>query len=275
MFDPTPDIIMGKASESPGIRKTGDGSTTLYSSRFGQHYHNPNGAVAESRHIFFEHSGLLNALKKQKEMNILEVGFGTGLNLLLLLDYHLELESESVIHFYSVEAFPVDAETALKFEFGNNPGLNNQKPLLNTIFKNLKPGINRFVLSDKVTLHLFHGFFDNFFDNVNHIKPIQFVFHDPFSPEVNPELWTPDVFKKIATVCSSTAVLSTYCAASSARAAMAVAGWNVARAKGALGKREMTVASLSEDKLSPFKRVNEKRLVKRFEQGDFNSNRYS
>ena len=102
---------------------------------------------------------------------------------------------------------------------------------------------------------------------VNH--KIDFIFHDAFSPEANEELWTLDVFEKLASVSSSNAVLSTYCAASSARAAMAVAGWKIAKAPGALGKREMTVASLNGEKLEAFKRVNEKRLVERFQAGDF------
>jgi tRNA U34 5-methylaminomethyl-2-thiouridine-forming methyltransferase MnmC len=65
------------------------------------------------------------------------------------------------------------------------------------------------------------------------------------------------------------AMLTTYCAASRARGAMAWAGWHVARAPGALGKREMTIASLNPDGLKEFKRVNEERLAKRYVRDDF------
>ena len=50
---------------------------------------------------------------------------------------------------------------------------------------------------------------------------------------------------------------------------MAKASWFVAKTKGALGKREMTVASLNEKKLIHLKRVNELRLIERFDNGDF------
>ena len=50
---------------------------------------------------------------------------------------------------------------------------------------------------------------------------------------------------------------------------MAVAGWKLAKARGALGKREMTIASLSENNLTDFKRINEERLIERFNNGDF------
>lgn len=264
---------MPEKNSKPTIKKTGDGSTSLYSPKFDQLYHNPNGAVAESRHVFFETNGLLNALKKRTSVNILEVGFGTGLNLLLTLDYLDKLNLETKVTFYSIEAFPIDADITEDFEFKNEPGLQKSLPILRTVLQDIYPGMNRIQLTDQLSLHLWFGFFDDLF--VEHEKSslinhkIDFIFHDAFSPEVNQELWTPDVFGKMASISNSDAVLSTYCAASAARAAMAVAGWKIARAPGALGKREMTIASLNTDKLETFKRVNEKRLAERFETGDF------
>ncbi|HET6527738.1 MAG TPA: hypothetical protein VFG39_03215, partial [Balneolaceae bacterium] len=96
---------------------TRDGSHTVYSSRFGQHYHNPNGAVAESRYVFFEQTGLIEALKNKSEITILEVGFGTGLNLMLLMDYYLKLESDARINYFSVEGFPLDPKTGQEFNY--------------------------------------------------------------------------------------------------------------------------------------------------------------
>lgn len=264
---------MSENNLKPTIHKTGDGSTSLYSPKFDQHYHNPNGAVAESRHVFFEKSGLVDALKSRESVNIFEVGFGTGLNLLLTLDYLQTLNLETTVAFYSVEAFPIEADMTEKFEFADEPGLQKSLPILRSILQDIYPGMNRIQLTDQVSLHLWIGFFDDLFDEhekspiINH--NIDFIFQDAFSPEVNVELWTPEVFKKLASISNGDAVVSTYCAASAARAAMAVAGWKIARAQGALGKREMTVASLDTKRLKDFKRVNEKRLAARFEDGDF------
>ena len=264
---------MPEKSSKPTIKITGDGSTSLYSPKFDQLYHNPNGAVAESRYVFFETNGLLKALNNQSSVNIFEVGFGTGLNLLLTLDYLSEYNLDTEVAFYSVEAYPIDADITEGFEFSNEPGLQKSLPMLRTVLQDLTPGMNRIQLTQNLSLHLWFGFFDDLFIEheesqiVNH--KIDFIFHDAFSPEANEELWTLDVFEKLASVSSSNAVLSTYCAASSARAAMAVAGWKIAKAPGALGKREMTVASLNGEKLEAFKRVNEKRLVERFQAGDF------
>ncbi len=257
---------MDRNPKKPVVSVTGDGSTTLYSPKFDQHYHNPNGAVSESRIVFFETSGLVNTLSETGHFNIFEMGFGTGLNLILLKDY-IERESRQInIDFYSVEAFPVDEETAENLEFGDQLSRHNPNRLLQPIFSGLTPGLNRFEITENLTLHLFIGTFDRMPDPK---QKIDYLFHDPFSPDVNAELWTPAVFRRLHRFSSPKGVLTTYSAASKARAAMAVAGWKVARAPGALGKREMTIASPDKERLGGFKRVNEERLSVRYHQGDF------
>lgn len=246
-----------------------DGSSTLYSNQFGQFYHNPNGAFLESNHVFFDTPKVDDALRQyQDSLTFLEIGFGTGLNLLLLMDRYLTLERELPVHFYSVEAFPVSEDVAKTFNYSEylmNPELTDVIP---TIFARLKPGMNYFepLPGKNIYVHLFQGYFD-VLDETAH--KADFIFHDAFSPEVNPELWTVNCFQKLATFSSKRAVLATYCAASKARAAMAKAGWKLAKAPGALGKREMTIASQSENKLSDLKRVNEFRLIERYDNGDF------
>lgn len=249
------------------LQVTDDGSHTLYSGRFGQQYHNPNGAVAESRHNFFDKNGLLPQLATVERITILEIGFGTGLNFLLLLDKYMKTESSATIHYYSIEGFPIAPETAASFNYEqylDHPELIER--LVET-FNNLTPGMNRYEPAPGFTLHLFYGMFEEF--SPDEELQADFIFHDPFSPRVNEELWTGAVFKKLAVWSSPDAVLTTYSAASKARGAMAWAGWHAAREEGALGKREMTVASLNPAKLSHLERVNEERLAHRYETDDF------
>jgi len=248
------------------IKPTKDGSTTLYSERFSQLYHNPNGAVAESRYVFFETPGVTEAIKTDGEITVFEMGFGTGLNLILMNDYLKRSEGKCRVNFFSVELYPIDPETAAELTFGEE--FQNQRPaeLLIDIFGNLKPGMNRFEVSKQLTLELFFGTFNNMPSTG---KKTDYIFHDPFSPEVNSELWSVDVFKKLAGFSKPEVVLTTYCAATSARAAMAAGGWKVAKTRGALGKREMTIAALDEEKLKGFKRVNEQRLIERYRAGEW------
>lgn len=248
------------------IVTTRDGSHTVYSSQFDQHYHNPNGAVAESKHVFFKQSQLLDDIRSSKPITILEVGFGTGLNFLLLMDYHLDQNSDSEINFYSIEGFPIDTQTAESLNYAQHlkhPELANHLP---AIFNKLSKGMNELSITSNITLYLFSGMFDNF--KVDELDA-GYIFHDAFSPDVNPELWTGDTFKKLADFSTKNVILSTYCAASKAQGAMAWAGWKVAKTQGALGKREMIVASLSEEPLTDFKRINEEHYAQRYEEGDF------
>lgn len=245
---------------------TRDGSHTLYSSRFDQHYHNPNGAIAESRHVFFEQSQLLADLKAGNPITILEIGFGTGLNLLLLMDYCLDLNSDSTINFFSIEGFPINTEIAENLNYDQYLAHPELAKHLSIIFDDLSDGINTFSLTSNITLQIFKGMFKNIHsDNLQ----ADYIFHDAFSPDVNPELWTGNTFKKLAKLSNQNAILTTYCAASKAQGAMAWAGWMVAKTQGALGKREMIVASLSEEPLADFNRINEEHYAQRYEQGDF------
>lgn len=258
-------------TKAPEHHISKDGSSTLYSSQFGQFYHNPNGAVSESKHIFFETSGLTKALNPDTEsLTIFEVGFGTGLNFLLLIDQYLSKKLSFPVHFYSVEAFPIDNDTAALFNFENFLESEKVRESMPKVFSGLKPGMNTItpIESENIHLHLFYGPFQEL-GSIEH--QIDFIFHDPFSPEVNEELWTVDTFLKLKSFSIMNTVLATYCAASKARATMASAGWFISKAPGALGKREMTLGSLNEEKLSAFKRVNEKRLIERLNNGEFST----
>ena len=62
------------------IKMTADGSQTLYVPEIDEHYHSIHGAVQESDHVFIDKG--IDALFL-KEVKVLEVGFGTGLNCLL------------------------------------------------------------------------------------------------------------------------------------------------------------------------------------------------
>lgn len=247
------------------LRSTSDGSATLYSTRFDQHYHNPNGAVSESRQVFFEAGRVDEYLKSDEPTRILELGFGTGLNFLLLLDRVKSLEITKRVIFQTVEAYPITGEQGASFNYGRFLEHPDVAGYLPRIFDVLIEGQNVIRFAPNVELRVFNGFFDDF--ELDYDADI--IFHDAFSPDANPDLWTGEVFKRLADLSTPNALMTTYCAAVRARAAMCWAGWKVARAPGALGKREMTVASLDEKQLEGLKRVKEEKLAKRYADGDF------
>ncbi|MEX2602362.1 MAG: tRNA (5-methylaminomethyl-2-thiouridine)(34)-methyltransferase MnmD [Balneolaceae bacterium] len=251
------------------IHLTEDGSHTLYSGHFGQYYHNPNGAIAESRHNFFDVPRLKERLERAGRFSILEMGFGTGLNLLLLTELLEKLEHPPAVTFRSVEGYPISPERASSLNYPKLLGMENRPELLVSIFDKLKPGLNRFSVSGYLELELFIGPFE---ENPPPAELYDAIFFDPFSPEVNADMWAPSVFETLRDASSPDVLLSTYCAASGARAALAVAGWKVARTQGALGKREMTLAARRPEILEGWKRLNEERLARRYRNGEFDTN---
>ena len=91
----------------PSIIITTDGSHTLTVPRTMEHYHSVHGAIAESQHIYIN-AGLIHAIKDNKHLNILEIGFGTGLNALLT---YIELSKLNITCEYTaVEAYPLDED---------------------------------------------------------------------------------------------------------------------------------------------------------------------
>lgn len=218
---------------------TKDGSHTVYSEQFGQFYHNPNGAIEESRHVFFKNSDILQGLKNGNEVRVLEIGFGTGLNALLLAEYASGLKSHSKIVFQSVEAWPLSPEIAQNLNYGDYLQKEVPSGRIPEIFWILQTGSVDLLLSPDFRLLVHLGLFETMSPEV---RGFQYVFHDAFSPGVNAELWTVETFAKIRSFCAENAVLTTYSSATKARNAMTEAGWTVHKAPGALGKREMSIA---------------------------------
>ncbi len=65
------------------------------------------------------------------------------------------------------------------------------------------------------------------------------VYFDAFAPDVQPELWTEEIFSKLFEVMAENGVLVTYSARGSVKQALRKAGFRVERLPGALGKRHM------------------------------------
>ena len=62
---------------------TADGSSTLLIPEWEEAYHSRHGAVQEAFHVFIKNGW--KWVKNQKEISILEIGFGSGLNALITL----------------------------------------------------------------------------------------------------------------------------------------------------------------------------------------------
>jgi len=206
---------------------TEDGSNTLYVPEIDECYHSSHGAIQESRHIFIE-AGLKHCSKK--EIRVLEIGFGTGLNAFLTL-----IEAEGCgkkIQYTSLEKYPLEVDKALKLNYPEELSPENRDVFekLHTSDWDQDIQINTSFILKKIETDFTCYTFDNQFD---------VVYFDAFSPEKQPEMWIEDLFKKIFDHCNPEAILTTYCAKGVVRRAMQAAGFTVERLAGPLGKREI------------------------------------
>ncbi len=208
--------------------ETGDGSSTLFSKKFQEHYHSLHGAISESRHVFIE-MGLVPCLQLHKNAAILEVGLGTGLNALLSILHPTELP----IHYLSVESLPLNIKQVEQLNYAHQLARSDSKDLLLKIHEtawgvevNITP---RFVLQKmQVELQDFHP-----------KKTFNLVYFDAFAPNTQPELWTKEIFSKIYTFCEPDAALVTYSSKGSVRRTLQGVGFEVEKLPGPPGKREM------------------------------------
>lgn len=218
---------------------TADGSRTLYDVQKNIHFRSLDGARSESAYVFYQNSGLP---EQSGPYHILELGLGTGLNLLVTLDQLAKTAPEEAVHYHVVEsqALPV----ALFLELQHDSWLHD--PGWNTI---LATGLNRLQTeSQPLTLTYKQAEITIYPQRWQDCQlpaelQVQAIYHDPFGPQDNPDCWTVDCFRWSSQHLSDSGRLVTYAASTQMRRAMVEAGLVIASLPGSGRKREMTVAT--------------------------------
>lgn len=221
-----------KMNKTVVIEPTDDGVPTLYLPEMDEHYHSTKGALAEARHVYIE-----MALRSfgQTNINILEIGFGTGLNAFLSL-----LESQRnhrSINYTTVELYPLPPEVTDKL---NYPAL--IAPECGDLFARLHHcEWNRpIAIAPQFTLH--KRLVDLTRTSIEGIYDV--VYFDAFAPEKQPEMWDESIFRGIYGHLTPGGILTTYCAKGEIRRRLQSVGFTVERLPGPLhGKREILRAT--------------------------------
>ena len=226
----------------PGTVLTSDGSRTLDSQTYGETYHSINGALTEARHVFLNASGVTSRLQNSLATRVLEIGFGLGLNALLTADLAESHNTALVYESYEHDLVPATIIEALDYQ-----SLLDNPCLVNTLLKSIRsrqPADLRIQcrMSDTVSLsiHLADASRSSLLPEGR--KPFHAIYLDAFSPDTNPECWSPVFFSQLANALTRGGCLSTYSAKGNVRRAMLAAGLQVRKQAGPPGKREMLIA---------------------------------
>jgi len=214
------------------IRTTSDGSKTLYISELDENYHSHHGALQEATHVFIK-NGL--HLINNCEINILELGFGTGLNVLVTINEFLKNDKNHIINYFTLEKYPVKESEVLGLkydEFFDHPKSREIYLKIHACNWNemveIIPGFNL----KKINC--------DFFDLEKIEMPkINLIYFDCFGARVQPDLWEKPLFEMVSNKMEKEGLLTTYSSKGSVRRILQDLNFKVEKKAGPPGKREM------------------------------------
>ncbi|MEI9918861.1 MAG: tRNA (5-methylaminomethyl-2-thiouridine)(34)-methyltransferase MnmD [Bacteroidota bacterium] len=201
------------------IITTSDGSHSLLNEELDETYHSKHGAVQESMHVFIK-----NGLEyyPKDDVNIFEVGFGTGLNALLTA------LSNKRVNYTAIEAFPISEEIVNLLNY-------SPQDLLKQLHINPKFEITNFKLN-KIHTTLQSITLDPIYD---------IIFFDAFAPSKQPEMWEFPMIEKVCNALVPGGLFVTYCAKGQLKRDLKTLGMQVETLVGPPGKKEMVRATKS------------------------------
>lgn len=209
---------------------TKDGSPTLFNAEINEHYHSIHGAYTESKHVFVQ-AGLEDYRKtyEVEDVHILEVGFGTGLNLYTTLEF-LEEQGGSVTY-HSLEAYPLSLEV-----FG---GVGHEAYVNKEIFSEVVKSYEAVLQEEKKIrssrLRVFPCKLLEFKADIEY----DVVYFDAFSEIHQPEMWSEDSLAHLSQYMKAGAFLVTYAITGNLKRRLKGLGFKIEKLPGAPGKREM------------------------------------
>jgi len=211
------------------LLKTSDGSHTLFVPELNETFHSTFGAVQESMHVFIK-SGFEHVAEGKTSLNILEMGFGTGLNALLVWLNRKNLP----IHFTTFEAFPLHDNILRALNYTSLPGFENTNDFFDKLHET--PWNLKAVIAPGFEIEKCNQSFETAQLPENHFD---LVFFDAFAPDVQPELWTLEIFQKVFSSCRKGAILVTYSSKGEVKRNLLGAGFEVEKLPGPPGKRHI------------------------------------
>ena len=213
------------------LTKTADGSNTLFNETIGEHYHSAHGALQESKHVFIA-AGLEFAIERNpdKEIKILEVGFGTGLNFILSFA-HCQ-ENKVKLRYTGIEAFPLTRDVIEQTGYQEyvSPEIWD-----NFISKYQNALINHQELTSLCDLTIAHTTLIDFVSE----NLFDVVYYDAFSVQHQPEMWTNEMIAHACSFIRPGGIFVSYAITGNLKRAVKACGFTIEKLPGAPGKREM------------------------------------
>ncbi|MDP3855683.1 tRNA (5-methylaminomethyl-2-thiouridine)(34)-methyltransferase MnmD [Phenylobacterium sp.] len=210
---------------------------------YGDVYFSSQDGLAESRAVFLQGCGLPQAWSGRTRFTVAELGFGTGLNILALLDlWRGAAPAGGHLHIFSVEAHPITAGEAAR-ALAAWPELADIAQVLTHAWPGQARGFHR------VDLPAFNATLDL---AVMEAEPALRAwsgqadawFLDGFSPALNPQMWREELLALVAQRSAPGARAATFTVAGAVRRGLQAAGFAIDKRPGHGRKRERLEARL-------------------------------
>ena len=219
---------------------TADGSHSISVPELNVAYHSIYGAITESLHVFIKAGLIDSAIFEYIGVHqVLEVGFGTGLNALLTL---IEADkNKNRVYYTAIEPYPLKEEMISQLNYCEQLNLSEYKSrferMHETEWEEMYE-VSEFFRLTKTKRNVADFTTDDLFD---------IIYFDAFAPAAQPELWTKEIFEKMYCLLKPGGILVTYCSKGAVRRAMIAAGFEVEKLPGPPRKREMLRAKKNQD----------------------------
>jgi len=209
-----------------------------FNPEFDDIYFNADDPIGQSEYVF--NSVFDEIWEKKSEFNVLEAGFGAGLN--FLCAFKRFKNSDKFLNFVSIEKAPI-AKDDLARIYANFSELADVSGELLGAYPPLICGFHRLNLAPNVTLTLCFGDVADVLDELSFSADA--IFMDGFAPAKNEAMWSELVCAKIANLCALGASVCTYSASGALKRALQNSGFEVNLLKGYGKKREMLRAKFA------------------------------
>ncbi len=213
-----------------------DGSHTLYRPDIGEFYHSRYGALGESRQVYVRY-GLEEAISRcaLRQVRVLELGFGTGLNVLAVIEFLLQ-HPEIEVSYTTLEPLPLAQNVLAQLNY------TEQLPdAVAAYFDKIHAAAwetPQQILPNLQLIKSEKGWQEAAFA----ADSFDVIFYDAFAPEKQPELWEKPNFELAFQWLAKGGILTTYCSKSVVIHSLKAIGFQVEKLSGRPFKREVTRA---------------------------------
>lgn len=232
--------------EEPRLLTTADGSPTLYLPGRQVTYHSRDGAVGESLHVFLGAGQLIERMAaRQEALQVLEVGYGTGLNAFLTLLMAGDAAGGR-LRYIAFEPYPLPPALLRSYYQALAaawPQLQAHYPGLPGFDTTLSERIQEeatLATAQQLQLSLAKASFPGAGQQA---EQYDLIYYDAFAPAADPSLWAAEPLQAAAARLRPGGSLVTYSITGRAKQLLRQAGLTIERRPGFGQKRQMLRAT--------------------------------